>query len=142
MAIPTWNGRVSPVLDVATCLLVVDAEGGAEVARREVEIAEAHLTTRVNRIRELGVEVLICAAVSGPLEAALYSAGVRVLPQTCGPVEEVLRAFLAGRLTDEAFLMPGCCGRRRRCRGGSNAAGGAAGAGRRGRGRGAYRRSS
>jgi predicted Fe-Mo cluster-binding NifX family protein len=58
--------------------------------------------------------VLICGAISRPLEAMLLSAGVEVIPQTCGPVEEVLKAFMSGKLTEKAFLMPGCCGRRRR----------------------------
>ena len=116
VGIPTWDGRVSPVLDVARRLLLVEIEGNAEVARREADLEAVPLATRVKRIRELDVEILVCGAVSWPLEAALLSAGVRVIPQTCGPVEEVLRAFLSGRLTDEAFLMPGCCGRRRRGR--------------------------
>jgi predicted Fe-Mo cluster-binding NifX family protein len=118
VAIPTWNGRVSPVLDVARHLLVVDVETNAEVARREVGLDETHLAVRSKRICELGVEVLICGALSRPLEAMLTSAGMRLIPQTCGPVEDVLQAFLAGQLASEAFLMPGCCGRRRRFRGG------------------------
>lgn len=105
------------MLDVARHLLVVDVETNAEVARREADLDGTHLPARLKRICELDVEILICGAVSRPLEAALISAGVRVIPQTCGPVEDVLRAFLSGRLTDEAFLMPGCCGRRRRLRG-------------------------
>ena len=118
VGIPTWDGRVSPVLDVARRLLLVDIRENAELTRREEEIEEVPLATRVKRIRELGVEVLICGAVSWPLEAALAAAGVRVIAQTCGPVEDVLPAFLSGRLADGAFLMPGCCGRRRRMRGG------------------------
>jgi predicted Fe-Mo cluster-binding NifX family protein len=123
VGIPTWDGRVSPVLDVARHLLVVEVEGNAEVGRGEADLAEAQLGPRAQQIRGLGVEVLICGAVSWPLEAALTSAGVRVIPQTCGWVEDVLQAFLSGGLTDEAFLMPGCCGRRRRFRGGRRGGG-------------------
>ena len=105
------------MLDVASHLLVVDVDMSEEVDRRSADIEGIILTTKLRRILDLGVEILICGAVSRPFEVALLSAGVRVLPQTCGPVEDVLRAFLSGRLTDEAFLMPGCCGRRRRRRG-------------------------
>ena len=48
-----------------------------------------------------------------PLELALASAGIEIIPQTCGEIEEVLDAYLAGRLRQGEFLMPGCCGRRR-----------------------------
>jgi predicted Fe-Mo cluster-binding NifX family protein len=117
VAVPNWTDRVSPVFDVARRLLVVDFGGGGEVSRQEAAIDDTELAGRANRVLQLGVDVLICGAISMPLEAMLASAGVRVIPHTCGTVEEVLRAFASGRLTDERFLMPGCCGRRRRFRG-------------------------
>ena len=117
VAIPTWTGRVSPVFDVARLLLVVDIDDGTEVFRDEAILEETQLVPRTRRVTQLGVDVLICGAISMPLEAMLVSAGVRVIPHTCGTVEEVFQAFASGRLTDKAFLMPGCCGRRRRFRG-------------------------
>jgi predicted Fe-Mo cluster-binding NifX family protein len=117
VAIPTWCGAISPVFDVARHLLVVDIEDGAEIDRNEMAFEDKDLASRTRRVAGLGVNVLICGAISWPLEAMLASAGVRVIPQTCGPAEEVLRAFISGQLTDTAFLMPGCCGRRRRVRG-------------------------
>jgi len=117
VAIPTWSGRVSPVFDVAQRLLLVDLDGEAEVGRHEVVLKETDLAARARLVAQLGVEVLICGGISRPLEAMLVSAGLRVIPHTCGMVEEVLRAFASGRLTDSTFLMPGCCGRRRRFHG-------------------------
>lgn len=116
MAVPTWSNRVSPVFDVAKRLVVVDMEGGREVGREDTAIEEAEPGLRVRRVAGLGVDVLICGAISTALEAMLISAGVQVILHVCGPVEEVLQAFVSGRLTDQAFLMPGCCGRRRRVR--------------------------
>jgi predicted Fe-Mo cluster-binding NifX family protein len=118
VAIPTWTGRVSPVFDVAKRLLVVEFEGNGEVSRKEAAIEETQVGARAQRVTQLGVNVLICGAISIPLEATLVSAGVRVIPFTCGTVGDILQAFASGRLTDETFLMPGCCGRRRRFRGG------------------------
>ena len=118
VAIPTWFCRVSPVFDVAKHLLLVDLDGEAEAGRQEAAIEETELGARARRVAKLGVDVLICGAISAPLEAMLVSSGVRVIPHTCGPTEEVLRAFALGQLPDEAFLMPGCCRRRRRFRAG------------------------
>jgi predicted Fe-Mo cluster-binding NifX family protein len=117
VAIPTWNGAISPVFDVARRLLVVDIEGGSEVSRNETMLEDTQFASRVNRVSDIGVNVLICGAISRPLEAMLASSGVRVIAQTCGSTEDVLRAFASGQLTDTAFVMPGCCGRRRRFRG-------------------------
>lgn len=117
IAIPTWRGRISPVFDAARNLLLVDAQDGREIRREETTVEPADLVARARRVAQLGTDLLICGAISWPLEATLVSTGVGVISQTCGPVEEVLRAFLSGQLTQQAFLMPGCRGRRRRLRG-------------------------
>lgn len=117
VAIPTWSGGISPVFDVSRYLLVVDIERGEEISRHEEEIRETELARRAQHIIGLGVNVLICGAISWPLERMLVSEGVQVIPQTCGPVKDVLLAFVSGQLKGQAFLMPGCCGRHRRRRG-------------------------
>jgi len=116
VAIPHWQGRVSPVFDVARNLLLVEVQNGGEVRREDTALPPTKPLARANQISQLGTNVLICGAISWPLEAALGSAGVQVIAQTCGPVEEVLAAFLKGQLMDRAFLMPGCRGRRGRFR--------------------------
>jgi predicted Fe-Mo cluster-binding NifX family protein len=120
-AIPISDGRISPVFDAARRLLLVDIENGREIWRTEQIVEEPELGPRARRVAESGADVLICGAISRPLEAMLLSAGVEVIPQTCGPVEDVLKAFVSGRLTEQAFVMPGCCGHRRRYRGGHRA---------------------
>ena len=113
VAIPAWNGWISPVFDVARAILVVDVEDGTEVGRSEAIIEETPLAARAKRVVELGVNTLICGAISGALEQMLLFHGLKVIPHTCGPVEEVLEAFLSGQLTERRFLMPGCRGRSR-----------------------------
>ncbi len=124
LTLPVNEDRISPVLDVATRFLVVDVAHDNEVGRREVRIEHQDLVARAKSIIKLGPQVVICGAVSRPLETLLVSAGVRVIPNTCGGIDEVVVAFVSGRLTEQAFLMPGCRGRhrrfRRRYRGGRN----------------------
>lgn len=116
IAIPNWQGRVSPVFDVATQLLVVDVTDGKMEERRTIELLGDEFQARLRQVAELDVDVLICGAISWQLELALSNAGIEVASQTCGNVEDVLAAFVAGELDQEAFIMPGCCGRRRRAR--------------------------
>jgi predicted Fe-Mo cluster-binding NifX family protein len=113
VAVSTWSGRISPVFDEAKVLLVVDLQGGREVNRQEVNIEAPSLAARARCLAQLGADILICGAISCPLEAMLASTGIHVIPQTCGAADGVLQAFARGELTDDAFLMPGCCGRRR-----------------------------
>ena len=113
VAIPISDGRISPVFDAARRLVLVDIESGREVRRTTQVVEELELAPRARRVAELGADVLICGAISRPLEAMLLSADVEVVPQTCGQAEDVLQAFVSGQLTERAFLVPGCCGRRR-----------------------------
>ena len=112
VGIAQWRGRVSPVFDAATSLLVVDVEAGQAVRRGSVPLTLTDPLERARWISGLDTDLLICGTVSRPLEMALLSAGVQVMPCICGNVDEVLGAFLDGRLEREgAFLLPGCCGR-------------------------------
>jgi predicted Fe-Mo cluster-binding NifX family protein len=114
VAIPTLANRVSPVFDVAQAIVVVELQADRELHRQTVPLLARDITRRVAELSHYAVNVLICGAISRPLEALVQAAGIHVIPQICGPVEDVLRAFIAGRLDDRAFLMPGCRGRRRR----------------------------
>jgi predicted Fe-Mo cluster-binding NifX family protein len=68
---------------------------------------------RAKQLIRLGANVLICGAISRPLEIALIAGGIEVISFTCGSVEDVLKAFLSGRLNQHVFLMPGCQDQRR-----------------------------
>ena len=113
IAIPHWQGRVSPVFDVAGTVLVIEMVDGAESSRKDVGFETEDPHGRAMELARTGVDVLVCGAISRPLERAVQASGIEVIPQTCGDVNCVLEAFGAGRLGAAEFLMPGCCGRRR-----------------------------
>ena len=109
LAIPIWEGKVSPVFDTASRLLVLQIDDRQEVSRFETYLDEQDITRRCLRLRGLEIEVLICGAVSRHLCMMLLStAGIEVIPWVSGPVQEVLNAYLKGELFHSRFLMPGC----------------------------------
>lgn len=105
------------MFDVAERLLVVNIENGREVNRHEERITETVVSCRAARLAELGIDILVCGAISRPLEEMIAAGGVQMVPWRCGAVENVLQAFVSGQLKEEAHLMPGCCGRRQQARG-------------------------
>jgi predicted Fe-Mo cluster-binding NifX family protein len=117
VAIPVWQGRVSPVFDAARTLHLsrIGPEGGEEDCRT-VEIAAAYPTQRVTQLMDLDVDVLVCGAVSAPLAEMIAASGIRLVAFVTGEVEDVLAAYLRGELPDPAYALPGCGGRGRRCR--------------------------
>ena len=108
IAIPIWNGRVSPVFDVAKRLLIVEVEYSAASVLEEKTVETEQLIARAQYLSDLGIEILICGAISKPLQMCLESSGVKVISHICGLVEEVVKVFIEGRLQEEKFMMPGC----------------------------------
>jgi len=118
VALATWNGRISPVFDVARQVLMLDVEDGQVMNRREETLPGTDLQVQATRLMVLAPQTLICGAISQPMADLLAATDIRVIPFTAGAVEEVLAAWLAGSLPNPALSMPGCCGRMRRCHGG------------------------
>lgn len=113
IAISLWNGRVSPVFDVARQVVVMDAKAGKITGRREHDLATYTPAAKVAKLVELGVDVLICGAVSRPLAAIIAARGIKLIPFVAGASEQVAAAYLEGSLPGASFAMPGCFGRRR-----------------------------
>jgi len=108
IAIPHWQGRISPVFDVARNFLLIDVESGRELRREEKQLRQTNTIPRISEFLTFGAKVLICGAIFAPIEARLVESGVRVIGFACGTVEDVLAAYLSGKLIDPAFAMPGC----------------------------------
>lgn len=121
VAIPHWQSRVSPVFDVAQHVLLVDLNAPDPPNRTDVVLDDEDPARRARQLAGSGAEILICGAISRPMEMAVSAAGIRVVAQICGNVECVLQAFAENRLGQDTFRMPGCCGRRRRYHGGRRA---------------------
>ena len=107
IAIAHWQDRISPVFDVSDRLLLIDIENGRELKRKDNVLRCRGPFERAREVHRLGVQVLLCGAVSRPMETALTSTGVRVIDFICGDLEDVLSAYIKGRLSDKCFQMPG-----------------------------------
>lgn len=107
VAITQWQNRVSPVFDVACTFMMIEFVDGREQRREMISFPSGESFNRVRLLHQLGVQVLICGAVSQPLESALVSAEIQVIPYICGVVDDVLKAYIHGYLDREEFLQPG-----------------------------------
>jgi len=116
VAVTGWEGRISPVFDTARQVALFKVEGRQVDAGGEVPLSDEEPARRIRRLKDLGVDVLICGAVSRPVAATITMAGIRLVPFIAGPVDDVLKAYIEGTLAAPAFQMPGCCGARRRFR--------------------------
>jgi predicted Fe-Mo cluster-binding NifX family protein len=106
IAIPVWNGRVSPVFDVAKTIRVadLDRQSGTFVADGTHVLNQARPASSLS---ELGINVLVCSAISSPLEAKLHALGIEVISDICGSPEEIIAALAAGEGDLVQFRSPG-----------------------------------
>lgn len=108
IAVPIWEDKVSPVLDTAAKLLILETLDQRKVSRTEAFLNEQEISKRCFHIQKLGIDILICGAVSRPFSEILAAAGVNVIPGISGAVEEIVAAYFDGTLNQAKYLMPGC----------------------------------
>jgi predicted Fe-Mo cluster-binding NifX family protein len=120
IAIPVWQNSVSTVFDFANKLLLAEVGQENAINRMQVDLPDEPLPQKISRLRALDVDLLICGAISQPLAFMVMGAGIEVLPYVTGQIDDVLEAYISGRLMATRFLMPGCKRRKRRCFGRSN----------------------
>ena len=95
VAVPYWKDRISPVFDTARSVLIFTVEGGVVRRRSEMRFFPDFPVMRVRNLSERGVSVLICGAISRRLLNLCAGAGLTVVPWICGPVDQVVEAYLA-----------------------------------------------
>lgn len=111
-----WDNRIAPVFETAPWLRIVTSESGRIVASGDAPCAEGLVMHKVLRLAELGVDTLVCGALARPAHKLINAYGIQVHSFVAGDLDEVVRAWIQGRLTREAFSMPGCRGRTRQQR--------------------------
>ena len=114
VAIPIWEGRISPVFDTAERVAVSELEGGEITSRSELTFDSDFLPARAISLRRWGVQVLICGGMSAYLARLVAAQGIRVIPGLSGDIDEVLKAYSRGNILENRFSMPGWRGWRRR----------------------------
>lgn len=110
-AFAVWNHRIAPVFDSARQILLVKVESGRVVGEARESLPGDPGTGKGLRLTELGVDTLVCGAISRSLQAMVAANGIRVIPFVGGDLQEVIQAWVSGRLQDGLFVLPGCRGR-------------------------------
>ena len=119
VAIPIWEGRISPVFDTAERVAVSELEGGKVTSRSELTFDSDFLPSRAISLRRWGVQVLICGGISAYQARLVAAQGIKVISGMSGEIDEVLKAYSRGNILESRFSMPGWRGwKGRRYRGG------------------------
>lgn len=117
LAVSVWRGRVAPLFDVSRCIALLSMADGRLTERRQVTLDEMDPWERIPRLKSMGVDLLICGAMSRPLQLQAEATGIRVVSFVAGEVDHVIDAWQRGCLERDDYRMPGCGMRRRQRRG-------------------------
>lgn len=107
IAIPTFQNRVSPVLDSCNHILLVDVVDNAEQDRETVFMGECTLTDRCSTLVKMGISIVICGGVSESLANMIKGSDISLINGIAGDIDEVINAYLENRLQLPVFYMPG-----------------------------------
>lgn len=117
LAITVWNGRIAPLFDVARHVLVVETEGfGKPIgSMMNVDLQNDDVDKKVAALASLGIEAVVCGAISREYEEALMAADIEMDAYVAGDVTDVLDAWQGGIMRQRGYSMPGCSCPRHRC---------------------------
>lgn len=103
---------MSPVFDVAHEVAVyeIDRDRGTASVGTTHPLPAGRPTAS---LEALGIDVVICSAISAALEAVLWVSGVEVIADVCGSPEGIAASFARGDSTLDDFRSPGSVRRRR-----------------------------
>jgi predicted Fe-Mo cluster-binding NifX family protein len=107
IAISIWEDKISPVLDTASKLLIIDKDNSKESYRSEANLIEQDITQRCSFIGGLDLDVLICGAISRQLSEMIEACGIKIISGISGPAKDVIKAYLEGDLLHSGYFMPG-----------------------------------
>lgn len=108
-----WDNRIAPVFDTARCIQVVESHSGRISSETRETLPESSSVQRAVRLAELGIDSLVCGAISRSQYGLISAYGIRVVPFVAGDLGDIIQAWITNSLDQEVFAMPGCCGRSR-----------------------------
>ena len=104
VGIVRMENRVAYRLDCADTVVVARKDPKGNVQMEEAILSESDPIRRVQQIADLGIETLICGAVSGFVFRMFQHHGIQVIGGVIGEAQDVLHHYLDGNLRAGAIL--------------------------------------
>lgn len=106
-AFAVWNNRIAPVFDVARRVIVVGPGAAGREGQTQVLLTGDPPLQKAQQLSDLGVDCLVCGAISRPLRAVLLARGIRVVACVAGDAQAVIDAWRRQPGAIAAYAMPG-----------------------------------
>jgi predicted Fe-Mo cluster-binding NifX family protein len=117
IAVPVYQNRISPLLDVSDKYVIFETENGEVKQKINISLNVEGEPQRVEKLKEIGVNTIICGAVSGCVARIVYEKGIRLISMIYGPIEEIINQYLSNSLATNCPENTGCAYKKRKRRG-------------------------
>lgn len=88
-----WDDRIAPVFDVASRICLAEVKDGRVVGETRETLDSELPAQKALRLAELGVDTLVCGAISRPLHEIVLGYGIQVIPFVAGDLREIIKAW-------------------------------------------------
>ncbi len=114
IAIPVYEERISPLLDVSERFVLYEVRSNTVSQRIVINLNTDSDRMRIQKLKEIGVAVIISGAVSRYLSHIIRETGIKHIPWISGPVDEVIKSFLDNTLQSVLPEKGSCAGMMRK----------------------------
>lgn len=97
LVLAMFDDRISPRFDVAPKMSVYKIEGKKIMHNKDIYCEEWSEMARVQRLKDLRVNILVCGAINSNLCEILLNNGTSVIPWVNGYAEDFLKKFFESR---------------------------------------------
>ena len=108
VAIPRFQEIVAPCFEVAKYFVVTRFADDGRISRETIQCSGCEGFGRVALLRDNRVDVLICGGIKGFYRDMLTTAGVKVIANAGGTVDEILAAYSKGEFGAAGGEKPVC----------------------------------
>ncbi len=85
----------------------MDIDAGEVLSQQEIDFAEKLASLRVAQLKGLGIDTLICGAISEPVAMMVQHSGIELLSGIRGSIDDVVSAYMDSRLDRPHYRLPG-----------------------------------
>ena len=94
VALTAWEDRISPVFDSSRRLLIAEIDNGEIVSKRYESFFPEMSARLAGVLKSLGIDVLICGAISQFPASILENSGILLIPFVSGNADMVSPIFI------------------------------------------------
>ncbi len=112
ISVPAFGDTVATTFDFADEIVVFNCVNGRITDTQRFVLDETYIPLRASKLKELGINILICGAISNSAEIMLQHHGIEVITGITGDITIVVNEIVNGNIDQPQYRLPGFTGRR------------------------------